>query len=265
MKIAVLVKQVPDMENVKFDRERGRVDRASAGTEVNPFDLNALEAAVTIREQAGGQVTAISMGPPSAADALRECIARGADRGVLVSDRRFGGSDTRATSLILAAAIRKDGPFDLIVAGEKSVDGDTGQVGPEIAELLHLPHAGGVSRIDGASDETIGVVSEVWDGAFLKRLKFPAVICVTKDLNEPRLPSFKSKMAARRAEISTLGFDDLTNFLREDEIGVKGSPTRVKGIEIPPPVRRNGILYRGEEVDAGIATLLQAMKERKVL
>lgn len=265
MNIAVLVKQVPDMENVKFDRERGLVDRASAGTEVNPFDLNALETAVAIREQTGGRVTAISMGPPAAAGALRECIARGADEGLLVSDRKFGGSDTRATSLILAAAVQKAGPFDLVIAGEKTVDGDTGQVGPEIAELLHIPHAGCVSKVDEIEENAVCVVSEVWDGTFLKKLKFPALLCVTKDINEPRLPSFKSKMAARKAEIKTFGSEDLTDHLKPEEIGIKGSPTKVKGIEVPPEVQRNGTMYRDENAAAGLGALLQAMKERKML
>lgn len=271
MNLVVLVKQVPDMENVKFDRERGVVDRASAGTEINPFDLNALETAVALREQVGGRVTAISMGPPAAADALRECVARGADEGLLVSDRKFGGSDTRATSLILAAAIRKAGPFDLVITGEKTVDGDTGQVGPEIAELLNLPHAGCVSRVEEEAQEAqeaqeaLSVVSEVWDGSYLKRLKLPAVICVTKDINEPRLPSFKSKMAARKAEIKTLGFDDLSAFLKPEDVGIKGSPTKVKGIEVPPVMQRNGTMYRDEGIAAGLGALLQAMKERKVL
>lgn len=265
MNIAVLVKQVPDMENVKFDRERGLVDRASAGTEVNPFDLNALEAAVSICEQTEGHVTAISMGPPAAADALRECIARGANEGLLVSDRKFGGSDTRATSLILSSAIQKAGPFDLIIAGEKTVDGDTGQVGPEIAELLNIPHASCVSRVDDVKDSVLRVVSEVWDDSFLKQIKLPALLCVTKDINEPRLPSFKSKMAARKAEIKTIGFDDLTGFLQEKDIGIKGSPTKVKGIEVPPVVHRSGVRYRDNEVNAGIAALVHTLSERKVL
>ena len=146
MRIVVPIKQVPDMTEVKFDVEKGRVDRSSAGAEINPFDMNALETAVQVKEKLGGTISAVSMGPPQAEAALRDALSRGVDEAVLLVDKAFAGADTLATSYTLAVAIKKMGEFDLIVCGEKTVDGDTGQVGPEIAEHLDIPHVAYVSR-----------------------------------------------------------------------------------------------------------------------
>ncbi len=263
--IVVLVKQVPDMEKVQFDREKGVIDRRSAGVEINPFDLNALETAVQIGEKSGAKVTAISMGPPSAEQALRDCIARGADRGILVSDRKFGGSDTKATSVILASALKKMGTYDLIIAGEKTVDGDTGQVGPQIAEYLGLPHVSYVNSIKATDGERIELCSEIWEGVYLKSVKLPALITVTKDINQPRLPSFKSKMAARKAEIEILDYEGLKACLSENEVGFKGSPTKVKKIDVPQAVTRKGKIYRNDDVEKGTNEIVQVLKTMKVL
>jgi electron transfer flavoprotein beta subunit len=265
MNIIVLIKQVPDMEKVKFDSERGVVDRKSAGTEINPFDLNALEAAVQISEKIDSTVTAVSMGPPSAKEALKECIARGANRGVLVSDVKFGGSDTKATSTILSSAIKKIGDYDLIIAGEKTVDGDTGQVGPEVAEFLNIPHGSYISKIQDADGNEIKVCSEIWEGTYLKRIKLPALITVTKDINVPRLPSFKNKMKARKAEIEIIKFEDLVDeSLDAGKVGFNGSPTKVKKIEVPPIAKREGKIYR-ENVSQAIEEIVNIFKEKKVV
>ncbi|KAA8671383.1 electron transfer flavoprotein subunit beta/FixA family protein [Clostridium sp. HV4-5-A1G] len=264
MNIVVLVKQVPDMEKVKFDSERGVVDRKSAGTEINPFDLNALEAAVQIGEKIDSTITAVSMGPPSAKDALKECIARGATRGVLVSDIKFGGSDTRATSTILSSTIEKIGAYDLIIAGEKTVDGDTGQVGPEIAEFLNIPHGSYISKIQEISESEIKVCSEIWEGTYLKSIKLPALITVTKDINVPRLPSFKNKMKARKAEIEVMTFKDLEENLGADKVGLKGSPTKVKKIEVPQTAKREGKIYR-ENISQAVEKLVDIFEEKKVV
>ena len=265
LKIAVLVKQVPDMDTVKFDRERGVVDRKSAGTEVNPFDLNALEEAVKISECLGAEVTAISMGPPNAVKAVRECMARGASRGVLVSDAKFGGSDTRATSMILAAAVRKLGGFDLILCGEKTVDGDTGQVGPEVAENLGIPYACFVSRVAAADRDSIRVESELWDGTYEKEILFPALLTVTKEIGEPRLPSFQEKMKARKAAVTMLTFHDLAPFLEETAVGFQGSPTKVKKIEIPPELKRHGRIFRDDAVPQATDELVGILRQRRIL
>lgn len=264
MNIIVLLKQVPDMERVKFDSEKGVVDRKSAGTEINPFDLNALEAAVQISEKMEAKVIVISMGPPSAEEALKEGIARGAHEGILLSDRSFGGADTKATSKTLASAIEKIGDFDLVIAGEKTVDGDTGQVGPEIAEFLNIPHVSYVSNIEDIDKNHMVAECEIWSGSYLKDVKLPSLITVTKDINVPRLPSFKSKMKAKKAEIKVWSIEELKDYLSLEETGFKGSPTKVKKIEIPPSVKREGKMWRNDAAEA-LDEIVAVLKEKKVL
>ncbi|MBK5243148.1 electron transfer flavoprotein subunit beta/FixA family protein [Clostridium sp.] len=264
MKIIVLIKQVPDMEKVKFDSGRGVVDRTSAGTEINPFDLNALEAAVQIKEDMGAEVIAISMGPASAESALREAISRGADRGILLSDRKFGGSDCKATAYTLAAGIKNIGEFDLILAGMQTVDGDTGQIGPEIAEFLDIPHICFVEKINEINKENITLVTDIWDGIYIKKMRLPGLLTVTKDINYPRLPAFKDKMKARKAEITTWGLEELKDNLDESSTGIKGSGTVVKKIEVPAAVHREGKLWR-DNLDDAMDEFLDIMIEEKVL
>ncbi|WP_326907777.1 electron transfer flavoprotein subunit beta/FixA family protein [Sedimentibacter sp. MB31-C6] len=263
MKIIVLIKQVPDMEKVKFDKEKGRINRASAGTEINPFDLNALETALQISEKTEAEVIALSMGPPQAEESLKEAIARGAHEGILLSDSKFGGSDVKATANILSAAIKKIGNYDLVIAGIQTVDGDTGQVGPEIAGCLGIPHISNVECIKDYTLNNIDVVSNVWEGLYLKRGKFPILITVTKDVNTPRLPSFKNKMKARKAEITKWNFEELKEILDETKIGINGSATKVKKIEIPSQNKRDGKVYRDNDIY--ISEILNVLKENKVL
>jgi electron transfer flavoprotein beta subunit len=265
MNIVVLLKQVPDMAKVRFDSEKGVVDRKSAGAEINPFDLNALEAAVQLSEEMDAKVTVISMGPPNAAEALKEGIARGANAGILLSDRCFGGADTIATAKTLAAAIKKIGDFDLIIAGEKTVDGDTGQVGPEVAEFLNIPHVSYVSNIRAIDKNHMLDECDIWGGTYLKDAKLPALITVTKDINEPRLPSFKSKMAARKTEITVWGMEDLKDYLLEEETGFKGSWTKVKKIEVPATLKRDGKLWRNDAVVDALNEIANVLKEKNVL
>ena len=264
MKIAVLIKQVPDMEKVKFDRENGVIDRKSAGTELNPFDLNALEAAVQLKEKKGAEVVAISMGPPSAESAVKEAISRGADRGILLSDRKFGGADVKATAFTLAAGIKELGKVDLIFAGVQTVDGDTGQVGAEVAQFLEIPHVYYVEEILEMTDESITVVSDIWDGVYVKKMMLPGLITVTKDINSPRLPTFKDKMKSRKAEIPVWGLDELDGFICESETGRKGSATMVKRIEVPKAVRREGLLWR-DNMDAALDEFVNVLAEKKVI
>lgn len=238
MNIAVLIKQVPDMDRVRFDSEKGLVDRTSAGVEINPFDLNALEAAVRIGETVESKVTAVTMGPPRGEESLREAVSRGADEGILLSDKFFGGADTKATSLTLASALKKLGPIDIIFAGEKTVDGDTGQVGAEVAEFLNIPHISYVDEILEVNEDYIKVVSDILDGRFIKKAHYPVLITVTKDVNVPRIPLFKNKMKARKAEFSVWGLNELKEFVNAEDVGLKGSPTKVKKIEVPKAVTR---------------------------
>ena len=237
------------MDQVEFDYEEGRIDRSSAELEPNPFDLNALEVAVQFSEQVPAEIFAVSMGPEQAESTLREALARGADQAVLLCDKAFAGSDTWATSSVLGAAIREIGEYDLIVCGEKTVDGDTGQVGPEVAEDLSIPHVTYVSEVESVKTDHLDIVSESWDQMHTKRVHFPALITVTKDVNEPRLPSFKDKMAAKKADIDTWRAEDLTT-LDPDSCGIQGSPTYVADMEVPPPDKRKGNVFRDDPPQA---------------
>lgn len=263
MKLIVLMKQVPDIEEVKFDMEKGRVDRSSADTQVNPFDLNALEAAVRLKEEHGGNVTVISMGPPQAESALKKALSRGADRAILLTDRKFAGADTWATSFTLAKAIEKIGNFDLIICGEKTIDSDTGQVGPEVARILNIPQITFVPEVMGVEGEEVKVKTEMWDGTYLKNLSFPGLITVTKDVNEPRLPSLKDKLKAKKAEIEKWTVDEFEG-VDPKKFGARGSPTSVKEIEIPEKEE-----HKGERIEGGphecAEALLQKLKEKGIL
>jgi len=243
LKIIVPIKQVPDMTAVRFDTTKGTVDRSSAAAEINPFDLYAIEAAVQLKEKNGGAITAISMGPPSATAALRDAISRGVDRGILLTDLAFAGADTLATSYTLASAVKKLGEFDLIICGEKTVDGDTGQVGPEMAEHLCIPHVAYVSKIEEAGDK-LSVTCDMETEQYELSCPFPLLITVTKDVNTPRLPTFRDKSNARKAKIDVWSAADLANVASSDKFGSSGSPTRVWKITVPNEEGRKGKIFR---------------------
>lgn len=265
MQILVLIKQVPEMERVQFDADKGRIDRKSAGVEVNPFDLNALETAVKIKEKIGAQVTALSMGPARAEDALKEAAARGADQCFLLNDNKFAGADTIATSAVLAAAAEKLAEFDLIIAGEMSVDGDTAQVGPQTAEFLGINHAAYVSSINSVTEEEINVTSSLWEANYEKTFSYPLLLTVTKDINTPRLPSFKDKMKARKIEISKLDFKDIKDNLKIDEVGFNGSPTWVADIIVPEKISRKGKVYNEEEKNIAVAEIKELLTAKNLM
>ena len=252
----MLIKQVPDIQKVRFDVETGRVDRSSAPAETNPFDLNALETAVRLKEKLGGRVTVISMGPPQAESSLRDALARGADRTILLIDKRFAGADTLATSYTLATAIRKLGSFDLIVCGEKTVDGDTGQVGPEVAEHLGIPHVAYVCEVREVSDDKILVVSDMGD-KYLFEARLPALITVTKDINTPRLPTLRDVLKARRAKVEVWNADSLAEYGEACRFGLQGSMTLVTRITIPSEEERKGLIFRGEDA---VERLIDALR-----
>ncbi len=256
------MKPTPNIEKVRFDVERGVVDRSSAKLEINPFDLHAIEAAVRIKESLGGTVTVISMAPPHAEPALRDALARGADRAILLSDRRFAGSDTLATSYTLASAIRKLGDFDLIICGEKSVDGDTGQVGPEVAEFLGIPHVSYVTEIKEVSSESITVVSDLGNAYYLVRVKLPALISVTKEVNVPRKPKFKDLMKARKARIEVWTADDLRDVIDFNRLGLEGSATRVVKAYYALEKGREGIKVKGDE---GVRKIIELLTSEGVI
>ena len=262
-RIIVPIKQVPDMSTVKFDVDTGRIDRSSAEAEINPFDLNALEAALQIKDKLGGTITAISMGPRSAESALRDALSREADVAILLSDRAFAGADTLATSYTLAAAIRKLGGFDLIICGEKTVDGDTGQVGPEIAEHLDIPHVAYVSGIKKMGEKAV-LVSEMESEHYLIESGFPLLITVTKDINKPRLPSLRNKLKARKAKIKIWTAADIALNADQSRFGVRGSPTRVSRVTIPTEEGRKGEILKGTTEEA-VRRITDALEEKRIL
>jgi electron transfer flavoprotein beta subunit len=244
MKMLVCIKQVPDTTEIRIDPVRNTLIRDGVPSIVNPFDAYALEIAARIKdEKPGSEIVIISMGPEQAKAALKECLSVGGDRAYLVSGREFGGSDTLATSHILATAVRKleaeEGRFDIIFCGKQAIDGDTAQVGPELAEHLDIP------QITYAVEASVGggmvkVKKEVDEGFELIGAKLPCVVTVTKPFFEPRYPSIKSKLAANRREIPIIAFADLEATIDVSAIGLKGSPTKVKKT-FTPPVKSGGM------------------------
>jgi len=257
LKIVVLMKPVPDMEKVKFDTEKGTIVRESSELTINPFDLHAIEAAVQIKEKTGGHVTVMSMAPLHAQEALRDALARGCDRAILLSDRKFAGADTLATAYALASGIKKLGEYDLIVAGEKSVDGDTAQVPPEVAEFLGIPHASYVSKVTEIGDSFIRVVTEQ-ESPYEVELSTPALIQVTKEVAKPRVPLLKDKLRARKANIEVWSADLLSDVADVKQFGFSGSPTWVGKIIVPKPKTRNKQVLKPEE---GIQKIIELLKK----
>lgn len=263
MNIIVCVKQVPDTAEIKIDPVTNTLIRAGVPSIVNPFDAYALETAVRLKEKCGGKVTVISMGPEQAKAALKQCLSVGADEAYLISDRNFGGSDTLATSYILAAAVRyleKTEKIDLIMCGKQAIDGDTGQVGPEIAE--HLGWAQMTYAKSAEPDkQCLEVKRESEQGYDIYDVSLPAVVTMTKPDYEPRFASIKSKLAANRAEIKILtGLELETDISR---CGLKGSPTKVKKTFTPKKVK-SGLKIEKEAPEA-VAELLVKLQEEHLI
>jgi electron transfer flavoprotein beta subunit len=257
MRIVVCIKQVPDTAEVRIDPERGTLIREGVESILNPLDAYAVEAAVSLRDQLGGEATALSMGPPQAEAAVREAVARGCDRGVLLTDRAFAGADTWATSYTLSCVVKRLGDVRLVVCGKQAIDGDTAQVGPGLAAFLDWPQATYVRRIREAGPETLVVERMTDAGDEVVELPLPAVLTVLKDLNVPRLPSLVGQMEARRCEVERWGPGRLGGDAAQ--FGLSGSPTRVARVFTPPP-RGECVLWRGPEGAAG--GLVRALAER---
>jgi electron transfer flavoprotein alpha/beta subunit len=254
MNIVVCIKQVPDTAEVRINPETGTLIREGVPSIINPFDMHAIEAGIQIKERVGGKVTVMTMGPPQAESALRDAIAIGADDGILLSDRAFAGSDTWATSFTLSKAIGKLGA-DIIICGKQAIDGDTAQVGPETAEFLNIPHISYVRKIEDVTQNSIKVQRLMDEGYDIVESSFPVLLTAVKELNEPRLPSLKGKMAAKKAVIQKWGASDI--LADQNDLGLKGSPTQVKNI-FSPEARSGRKILEGdteEQVDALIQEL----------
>ncbi|MDD7415146.1 MAG: electron transfer flavoprotein subunit beta/FixA family protein [Eubacteriales bacterium] len=228
MNIVVCVKQVPDTTEVKLDPVKGTLIRDGVPSIINPDDKAALEAALCIREQAGGKVTVVSMGPPQADVALREALAMGADEAILVTDRAFGGADTWATSYTIASAIKKL-DYDLIIAGRQAIDGDTAQVGPQIAQHLGLPQVSYVENIETVNERSIVLRRQFEDRYHIVEAQLPCLITVLSELNKPRYMSVSGVFDAyREKKVAKITLADLEDVIDKSNIGLGGSPTRVK-------------------------------------
>jgi len=243
MRYVVCIKQVPETTDVKINPETHTLMREGVAAIINPFDMYAIEEALRLKARTGGTVTAISMGPPQADSALREAIAMGADEGILVSDRAFAGSDTWATSYTLAMAIRKLEDCKVILCGKQASDGDTAQVGPGIAAHLDLPQITYVRKIEEINDKAIVAERLLEDGTEVIEAPLPCLLTVVKEINEPRLPSLKGKMASKKAVIPTWKAADLQ--CDPKCLGLEGSPTKVVKVFTPPP-RGGGEVLKGE-------------------
>lgn len=260
MNIIVCIKQVPGTSNVKVDPVTGVLIRDGVESKMNPYDLFALETALKLKEETRGSVKVITMGPPAAKDVLMEAIYMGADDGVLVSDRRFAGADVLATSRTLSSAVAASGDFDLILCGKQTTDGDTAQVGAEIAEYMELPHFANVKSISLNSEKEITVVSELGATIQTAKVTLPCICCADADINTPRLPSYKRKLNAKGNEelIKTLSLDDFKDN-NPEHYGLSGSPTQVERI-FPPEKNTNREFVEGENVGAKVFEILKTKK-----
>jgi len=256
MKIFVCVKQVPDANDVRLDPVTNTLAREGVQSIMNPYDQHALEEAVRLKEIHGGEVTVMTMGPPQAEEMLRLAISCGADSAVLVSDRSFAGADTWATSYTLECALKKMGDFDLILCGKQAIDGDTAQVGPGLATRLGIPYLTCVQKVREGNSTGLIVERMMDDGYDVVGVNLPALLTVVKNINEPRVPSLKGKMKAKKAEILKLSAEDIG--ADPACIGLPGSPTKVVNV-FPPEVRGGRSVLTGtldEQLDQLVEKLI---------
>lgn len=256
LNIIVCVKQVPETTEIEIDPETGRLKREGVAAVLNPFDEFAVEEGIRLRERYGGRVKVLTMGPPMAESALRDAIAVGCDEAWLATDVVFAGADTWATSYTLSLCIEKMKPYDVIICGFKTTDGDTGQTGPELAEHLGIPHVCYVNKILEISKGRMMVTRMLDDGIETLEAPLPALLAVTKEINQPRLATLRGKLMAKKAEIKKLTSKDVGS--DPDKLGLKGSPTRV--IKVFSPPKATG----GEVVEGSAEQLARRILEKLI-
>lgn len=257
LKILCCVKQVPDVDQMKMDPETGTLIRAGVPAILNPLDANALSAAVKVKETYGGKITLITMGPAGAEAALRECLAVGADRAVLVSDRAFGNADTLATSYSIVSAANTVDKFDLIFCGKETLDGATGQMGAQLAERFgaaQVTSASLIKSVDEANGKLV-VERELETGIETLEVTMPCLFTMEKTNYPARIPNLKGKMAAKKAPITTITADDIPG-LDRGRIGDAGSPTKVPRM-FPPVLPEPGVIIDEGSTDASVAKLFE--------
>ena len=257
MNIIVCIKQVPDTTEIKIDPVTNTLIREGVESIINPFDLYAIEEAVRLKEAYNGTVTAITMGPPQAEAILREAVSLGVDNIVLLSDRKFAGADTLATSLTLSAAIRKLEKYDIIFFGQQAIDGDTAQVGPGVAAHLDIEQICFVSKIVSIENNKLVVERLMEDGYDTLSSEMPIALSVVKEINTPRLPSLRGKKNAKTIELTTWNAEALN--LDERTIGLNGSPTQVVKI-FSPQLQKSGEKYE-VSADESVEIIYRRLKE----
>lgn len=261
MNIIVCIKQVPNTNEVKIDPKTGTLIREGVPSIINPDDKNAIEEALVLKKEKGATVTVLSMGPPQADFALREALAMGADEAVLLSDRAFAGADTWATSYALSMAVKAIGSYDLIFCGRQAIDGDTAQVGPELAETLDLPQVTYVRKVIAIDKNKAVVERAMEDGYEVIEVKLPAILTAVKELNRPRYPSAPGIVDAFDVkEIKRWTAADIQ--ADPERLGLKGSPTQVKRT-FAPPVKGAGKMLEGT-VKEKAHSLVQELKAKHV-
>lgn len=243
MNILVCIKQVPGTTKVEVDPITGVLKRDGVDSKMNPYDLYALETALKIKEENGGTITVLTMGPPQAKEIIKEAYSMGVDNGVLLSDRKFAGADVLATSYTLSQGVKSIGDFDLIICGKQTTDGDTAQVGPEMAEYLNMPHVANVKKIVEVKKDCIEVEMDMPDTVEIVEIKLPALITVEKGIFQPRLPSYRKKIETKDRKIEVRSLNDFKD-KNEKNYGLNGSPTQVERI-FPPEVNDKREMWRG--------------------
>lgn len=262
MKIVVCIKQVPDTNEVKLDPVNNTLIREGVPSIINPDDKTGIEAALQLKEKVGGTVTAVSMGPAQADVALREALAMGCDDAYLVSAREFGGSDTFATATVIAAALKKIG-YDLIITGRQAIDGDTAQVGPQIAEALHIPQVSYAEEIHMEGDKLI-VKRQFEDRYHILEVNTPCLLTALAEMAEPRYMHAGGIIDAYNKEVKILGFDDLKNDLNPENIGLKGSPTNVWK-SFTKQAKGTGTIYNNISPDEAVDLVVAKLEERHII
>ena len=262
MKILVCVKQVPGSSNVEVDPVTGVLKRSGIASKCNPYDLYAIEAALTVAERFGGTVEALTMGPPQAKAVIQETVCMGAQKGTVLTDRKFAGADVLATAYTLSQGVRKCGEFDLIICGKQTTDGDTAQVGAEVAEYLQIPNVSNVLSVEDFRDGKLFVTASLDDKIVTMSVALPCLISVDSDINTPRLPSYKIRKTLTEDSVSFLTFADFAD-QEESHYGLSGSATQVERIFPPEKVSQKHTV-EGDVEDQSQA-LYQLLLEKKML
>jgi electron transfer flavoprotein beta subunit len=260
MDILVGIKQVPGTSKVEVDPITGVLKRDGIDSKMNPYDLYALETELRLKEQKGGTIKVITMGPPQASEVIREAYMLGADEGAIVTDRKFAGADVLATSYTISQGVRKMGNFDIILCGKQTTDGDTAQVGPEMAEYLEIPHIANVLSILEVKENSIVVEMDMPNTLEVAEVKFPCLLTVEKDIYQPRLPSYRKKIETKEKPIITITMNDFED-KNEKKYGLNGSPTQVERI-FPPAVNADKEMWTGsgEDLTEKVISKLKQLK-----